>query len=93
MNRIHHLFLMCVLCLGVGTPVLGQDFALSVSVFDTETKEPLSGVTVYITECECGGITNPSGIFVKRLDEGTYELTLDYLGYATQTLQVALKGN
>ncbi len=93
MNRIQHLFLMCVLCFGVGTPVFGQDFALSVSVFDAETKEPLSGVTVYITECECGGITNPSGIFVKRFDTGTYELKFDYLGYATQTLRVELKGN
>jgi hypothetical protein len=75
------------------TPLQAQEASLSITVTDAETKEPLSGVTVYISQCECGGITNPSGIFVKRLEQGNYEITLDYLGYATQTLIVSLDGN
>ena len=74
-------------------PLQAQEANFSITVTDAETKEPLSGVTVYISECECGGITNPSGIFLKRLERGNYEITLDYLGYATQTLKVNLDGN
>src|SRR5210317_1128070 len=91
-NSLHACFLW-ILLLGGLTLAFGQEYALSVSVTDQETNEPLSGVTVYITQCECGGITNPSGLFVKRLASGTYDLTLDYLGYATQQIKVQLSAN
>ncbi len=91
-NSLHACFVWIFL-LGGLTLGYGQEYALSVSVTDQETNEPLSGVTVYITQCECGGITNPSGLFVKRLASGTYDLTLDYLGYATQQIKVQLSGN
>jgi hypothetical protein len=91
-NSLHACFLW-ILLLGGLTLGYGQEYALSVSVTDQETNEPLSGVTVYITQCECGGITNPSGLFVKRLASGTYDLTLDYLGYATQQIKVQLSAN
>ena len=88
-----HACFLWILLLGGLTSAYGQEYALSVSVTDQETNEPLSGVTVYITQCECGGITNPSGLFVKRLASGTYDLTLDYLGYATQQIKVQLSAN
>ena len=91
-NSLHACFLW-ILLLGGLTLAYGQEYALSVSVTDQETNEPLSGVTVYITQCECGGITNPSGLFVKRLASGTYDLTLDYLGYATQQVKVQISAN
>jgi hypothetical protein len=93
MRNSHRAWFLWILLLGGLTLGYGQEYALSVSVTDQETNEPLSGVTVYITQCECGGITNPSGLFVKRLASGTYDLTLDYLGYATQQIKVQISAN
>jgi len=93
MRNSHRAWFLWILLLGGLTLGYGQEYALSVSVTDQETNEPLSGVTVYITQCECGGITNPSGLFVKRLASGTYDLTLDYLGYATQQVKVQISAN
>ena len=93
MINSHRAWFLWILLLGGLTLGYGQEYALSVSVTDQETNEPLSGVTVYITQCECGGITNPSGLFVKRLASGTYDLTLDYLGYATQQVKVQISAN
>jgi hypothetical protein len=55
-----------------------------------KVKIPLEGVTVLITPCDCGGISNTSGIFSKRLQKGAYNLSIEYLGYGTQTLEVDL---
>jgi len=93
MRNSHRAWFLWILLLGGLTLGYGQEYALSVSVTDQETNEPLSGVTVYITQCECGGITNPSGLFVKRLASGTYDLTRDYLGYATQQVKVQISAN
>ena len=52
----------------VSTSILSaQEYALTIIVNDEESKNPLEGVTVLITPCECGGISNASGIFSKRL--------------------------
>jgi len=78
----------------VSTSLLfAQDYALTISVLDQESKEPLEGVSVLISPCECGGISNSSGIFSKRLPSGAYELSIEYLGYGTQQLQINLDKN
>ncbi len=78
----------------VSTSLLfAQDYVLTISVLDQESKEPLEGVSVLISPCECGGISNSSGIFSKRLPSGAYELSIEYLGYGTQQLQINLDKN
>jgi hypothetical protein len=85
------LFLLVALfVLGSSKLLVGQEYSLTLNVSDQETKEPLNGVTVLITPCNCGGITNASGIFSKRLKEGIYQLSIEYLGYGTQLLNVDL---
>ncbi|MGB1167328.1 MAG: TonB-dependent receptor, partial [Flavobacteriaceae bacterium] len=67
-----------------------EEFALTLTINDSEDQVPLEGVTVLIEPCGCGGITNVSGIFNKRLVAGTYTLTIDYLGYGQQILTIDL---
>ncbi len=73
------------------SPLFAQEeFALTLTINDSEDQVPLEGVTVLIEPCGCGGITNVSGIFNKRLSAGTYTLTIDYLGYGQQILTIDL---
>ena len=53
----------------------------------------MSGVTVIIPSCNCGGISNNSGIFTKKLAKGIYDLNIEYLGYGTQSITVKLIDN
>lgn len=82
--------MVALFVLGSSKLLVGQEYSLTLNVSDQETKEPLNGVTVLITPCNCGGITNASGIFSKRLKEGIYQLSIEYLGYGTELLNVDL---
>jgi len=82
-------FLMALFSVGV----FSQEFALSLSITDMETKNPLGSVTVILDPCNCGGISNPSGLFYKRLKADTYTLSIEYLGYRKETLTVVLDRN
>ncbi len=73
--------------------LFAQEFSLTLSVFDAGSSEPLYGVTVLLDPCNCGGITNSSGIFSKRLETNNYKLSVDYLGYKKENLSVNLNKN
>ena len=73
--------------------VVGQEYVLTLSISDLDTKDPLSSVTVLLDPCSCGGITNPSGIFSKRLKADTYTLSIEYLGYRKEIRTVVLDKN
>ena len=95
MKKQHNIIALLIgLFILVSTSILSaQEYALTITVIDEESKNPLEGVTVLITPCECGGISNTSGIFSKRLQKGVYNLSIEYLGYGTQTLEVDLNKN
>ena len=73
--------------------VVGQEYVLTLSISDLDTKDPLSSVTVLLDPCSCGGITNSSGIFSKRLKADTYTLSIEYLGYRKEIRTVVLDKN
>ena len=73
--------------------LFAQEFSLTLSVFDSGSSEPLYGVTVLLDPCNCGGITNKSGIFSKRLENNSYKLSVEYLGYKKENLTVSLNKN
>ena len=62
-------------------------------MIDQESENPLSGVTIIISPCDCGGITNLNGIFTKKLKQDNYSLNIDYLGYGSKNVMVDLNGN
>ena len=72
---------------------IAQEYALTLSVVDQENNQPIEGLTVLIEECQCGGITNTSGLFFKRLEAGVYTLTLTYLGFKNVKQTVSLQKN
>ena len=78
---------------GVSSFSFGQDYSLTLKVIDQESENPLSGVTIIISPCDCGGITNLNGIFTKKLKQDNYSLNIDYLGYGSKNVMVDLNGN
>lgn len=70
--------------------------ALAINVEDSQTAEPISGVTIALTLQRRDSTTKPvkrksaakGGIRIKNLVEGTYTLTASKLGYRDQTLTI-----
>lgn len=63
--------------------------AVSGTVVDANSGQPLIGATVIIQKPERGTITNVSGEFIiDNLSEGTYDLVISSLGYGTRTLKI-----
>jgi len=73
--------------------IFAQEYSLTLNISDLENSQPLEGVTVLISPCDCGGITNASGIFSKRLKNGKYDLLIEYLGYGSKQVTVDLNSS
>lgn len=74
--------------------VLAQN-TLDITVKDSLDKQPLMGVTAVLEPLAKGGISNERGeIHLENIPDGTYELRLSYVGYATavQTLSFPSDG-
>ena len=67
------------------------DYTLSGYVRDKETGEELIGASVYIPGK--GTQTNPYGYYVLELPEGKHEISVSYIGYATQKIEVDMTEN
>ncbi|MDT0644512.1 TonB-dependent receptor [Zunongwangia sp. F363] len=70
-----------------------ETFTLSGTVTDNASNETLIGVNVLIPEKNTGVVTNEYGYFSLKLPEGSYELQVSYLGYATISRQIELREN
>lgn len=63
-------------------------------VYDASTGETLIGANVYVKGISRGASTNISGYYViPKLQPGTHEFTVSYVGYKTYTQTVPLKNN
>ena len=67
-----------------------QKFTLSGTILEQATGESLIGVSVLIPELNTGTTTNEYGFYSITIPEGTYEVTISYLGFADITESVAL---
>lgn len=56
-------------------------------ILDSQTKEPLPGVSVVITGANKGTITNVNGLFILLPDKEIDSLTISYVGYETMTVK------
>jgi hypothetical protein len=92
-NQNLNLVFLFVLSFMLTCSIFAQEFSLTLSITDADSSEPLYGVTVLLDPCNCGGITNTSGIFSKRLEADIYKLSVDYLGYKKENLTVNLNKN
>jgi len=70
-----------------------QEFTISGSVTDNESGETLLGATIYAKEIGKGIVTNEYGYFSLTLPEGTYTLSISYVGFKTFEQVVFLTEN
>lgn len=69
-------------------PSLVAQHTFSARIIDHESRKPLIGVTVYFPELDKGGSTGSDGkVSVRNIPEGTYQISISYVGYETQTLR------
>ena len=62
-------------------------------VVDKQTGQPLVGANVYIEGTTIGAATDDNGMYYIKVDDGTYTLVCNYVGYADQRVKVRVKGN
>lgn len=67
-----------------------QKFTLSGTITDARSNETLIGVNVYLPEINAGTTTNEYGFYSITIPQGTYKVSLSYLGYddLVQTVQL-----
>src|SRR5688572_15650407 len=64
-------------------------FTVTGRIVDTESKEPLTGASVYCQNTTIGTTTNKQGEFSLQLKSGGYELIISYTGYQTKQIQIS----
>ena len=75
--------LLLSLTLGIAS---AQNGTLSGSAKDKLTQEPLIGATIQIESAQLGAATDVDGNFrISNITPGSYNITVSYVGYATQT--------
>lgn len=67
-----------------------QTRTISGYITETGSGENLLGVSVYVPEIKRGTTTNDYGFFSLTLPEGTHEIYISYIGYATQVKTIEL---
>ncbi|MEO8147935.1 MAG: TonB-dependent receptor [Bacteroidia bacterium] len=70
-----------------------NQFTVSGSIKDAKTAEDLIGVVVFVKEKSTGATTDINGSYSIKLPEGTYTLSVSYLGYTKIDTVVALTKN
>ncbi len=80
-----------VLLVHLSNTIYSQTY-LAGKVFDKETKEPLTGVTIYIPNTQAGTITNTDGSFTLTHAQPFDSVEIRYVGYQTQKLKVPQGG-
>lgn len=89
MNRI---ILILILALTGASPHVQaqQTVILNGKITDKSTGEPLVGAGVYIKSLQKGTTSNDKGRYQLDLKTGTYEVSVEYLGYEIWAQQVSL---
>ena len=76
---------MLITCMGA----FAQDRAVSGTVTDQTTNEPLAGVSVQVKGTSTGTSTGNDGRFTIQVPSGRNQLEISYLGYLDQTVTIS----
>ena len=83
-------FLILFLTLSVMAATAGT---VKGTITDRQTKEPLTGATVQVSGTAQGAVADLDGNYTLELKNGTYTLTVRYIGYKDMTMNaVEIKG-
>lgn len=83
--RIPLLLLLCVFSYLGFSQVLVQGI-----VIDSETKKPLAGASVFISNTSVGTVASADGSYELRIPPGTYEIVFSAVGYQTKVFSSSL---
>ncbi len=67
-----------------------QKFEISFKVKDKSTNTNLADAQIFITPCDCGGVTDSNGFFAVNLPKATYSLSVTYIGFKSYEQRVVL---
>ncbi len=91
MQNTRFLFFLLLIFFSVAA---NAQFTITGKVVDAETKEPLSGASVYCQNTTSGTTSNKQGEFSLALkSSGGYELIVSFTGYQTHRLQISSTDN
>jgi iron complex outermembrane receptor protein len=91
MFHLHHLAAYAVgLFLSLLVCIPGFSQSLQGRVTDSQTGEPLPGVSVVVQSSNKGVSTDAQGNYTLNLATGTYQIQFSYVGYDTQTRSVTI---
>ena len=65
-----------------------ETFVTSGKVVDAQSKQPMSGTSVFCQNTTIGTITNSEGGFAIRLPKGGYDLIISYTGFETESVHI-----
>lgn len=63
---------------------------MSIKVVNQRTNTPLKNADIYISPCECGGVSNEKGGFSILLPENKYNVEVSYIGFANSSQSIFL---
>ncbi|AUP78942.1 TonB-dependent receptor [Flavivirga eckloniae] len=82
------LFLSILLIHGIEAQTKKHE--LSFKVKNQKTDKNLDGAQIYITPCNCGGVTDANGFFTINLPEKEYNLSITYIGFKSYNNKILL---
>jgi len=85
--RVSFLFVFVIITTVAGAQ---QQFTFSGYVRDKASGETLIGATVFVPATGAGVVTNEYGFYSLTLAQGSYEVTVSYVGYEPQSAKVDL---
>ena len=86
-----HIKYINILFLWLTSIALPAQNILSGKVYDKDTKEPLYGVAIYISDLKVGTLTDDTGYFeLKNLSKGKFLIEIKLIGYASQLVSAAV---
>ncbi len=93
-NRILSFLSIALLFISFATVIAAPGGKIRGVVFDQHSRKPLLAANVYIVGASYGGATDIDGVFlITDVPPGKYQLTVEYLGYNNQTIDVEVKEN
>lgn len=90
---INRVLVMGFLLLFFSQSYAQEKFILSGTVRDSANGEDMIGATIFIKELNAGAATNAYGFFSMTLPQGTYTMTVSYVGFETDTRTIVMNSN
>jgi TonB-linked SusC/RagA family outer membrane protein len=85
--------LAALLLLGAPLPVLAQSGAITGTITDGRSGQPVAGVQVTVAQTSVAALTNADGRYaLQNVPAGTVEIRTRHLGYSPQSQTVTLQG-